>query len=394
MTVLVINCGSSSVKFQLIDLGGDETSTRQDDELKGVIERIGTETPDHMAALGLVAERVQAHLSKTGGNLTAIGHRVVHGGAEYSEPTLITDQVIETIDRLSVLAPLHNPANNDGIRAASRNFPGLPQVAVFDTAFHATMPKAHRTYAVPVEWEHEYGVRRYGFHGTSHAFVSRACAKWLQAERQINPANSRIVVLHLGNGASACAVAGGKSVDTSMGLTPLPGLVMGTRSGDVDPAVFGHLNRVADMSVEEVETALNRDSGMAGLCGDGDMRAIEARLAAGDEQAELAMNVYIHRIRSTIGAYIATLGGVDAVAFTAGVGENSETVRAKIATGLEGLGISLDANRNKGRGSDPSGIREISAASSTVSLLVIPTNEELEIATQTNQVITRLQQRG
>ncbi|MEM6898221.1 MAG: acetate kinase [Pseudomonadota bacterium] len=387
MTVLVVNCGSSSVKFQLIDPDAVETGANGTHEMKGLIERIGTEIPDHTAALAQVANQVQARLTKSGGKLTAIGHRVVHGGAEYSEPTLITNEVIETIDRLSVLAPLHNPANNDGIRAASRNFPGLPQVAVFDTAFHATIPRAHRTYAVPEAWERDYGVRRYGFHGTSHAFVSRRCAKWLEKERGIQPDTSRIVVLHLGNGASACAVAGGKSIDTSMGLTPLPGLVMGTRSGDVDPAIFGHLSRVAGLSVEEVETALNRESGMAGLCGDRDMRAVERRVAAGDKQAERAMDVYVHRIRSTVGAYAATLGGIDAIAFTAGIGENSETVRARVAAGLSGLGISMDANRNNSRGADPSGVRDISVDSSAAALLVIPTNEELEIATQTMRTV-------
>ncbi|MEM7005513.1 MAG: acetate kinase [Pseudomonadota bacterium] len=388
MTVLVVNCGSSSVKFQLIDPDAIESGAISTPEMKRLIERIGTEIPDHTAALAQVANQVQAHLAKSGSKLTAIGHRVVHGGAEYSEPTLITDEVIETIDRLSVLAPLHNPANNDGIRAAGRSFPGLPQVAVFDTAFHATIPRAHRTYAVPETWERDYSVRRYGFHGTSHAFVSRKCAKWLEKERGIQPDSARIVVLHLGNGASACAVAGGKSVDTSMGLTPLPGLVMGTRSGDVDPAIFGHLSRVAGMSVEEVETALNRESGMAGLCGDRDMRAVEKRVAAGDERAELAMDVYVHRIQSTVGAYVATLGGIDAIAFTAGIGENSETVRARVAARLSGLGISIDENLNEGRGAGPSGVRDISADSSAAALLVIPTNEELEIATQTVQALS------
>ena len=377
MTVLVINCGSSSIKYQLIDVDN------QDNDLKGLIERIGTEIPDHNAALAQVAKDVQQHISKTGQELTAIGHRVVHGGAEYSAPTLITDEVIDAIDRLSVLAPLHNPANNDGIRAARRSFPEVPMVAVFDTAFHASIPKAHRTYAVPVEWETKYGVRRYGFHGTSHEFVSRRCAQWLAHERHIDPSESRIVVLHLGNGASACAVSGGKSIDTSMGLTPLPGLVMGTRSGDVDPAVFGHLNRVAGMSLDDVEAGLNRESGMAGLCGDADMRAVEERAAAGDEQAQLALEVYVHRIRSTIGAYAATLGGLDALVFTAGIGENSETLRASVAGGLGSLGINLDPERNKGRGAGASGVRQISDDKSSVALLVIPTNEELEIATQT-----------
>ncbi|MEL8055959.1 MAG: acetate kinase [Pseudomonadota bacterium] len=387
MSVLVINCGSSSVKYQLIEPGRDGQADEGDSELKGLIERIGTDIPDHKTAMAEVAKTVQAYLAKTGDALIAIGHRVVHGGAEYSKPTVITTDVVETIDRLSVLAPLHNPANAIGIRAAAESFPGLPQVAVFDTAFHATLPEAHRTYAVPVEWEEQYGVRRYGFHGTSHQFVSGRCAEWLKVERGIAPEDSRIIVLHLGNGASACAVLGRKSIDTSMGLTPLPGLVMGTRSGDVDPAIFSHLGRVAGLSVEEVETALNRDSGMMGLCGVGDMRAVEELIQNGDQAAKLAMDVYVHRIRSMVGAYVATLGGIDAIAFTAGIGENSKLIRAHVAAGLSGFSLSIDPERNHGPGAGASGVKEISTPSSTAALLVIPTNEELEIATQTLQAI-------
>ncbi|MEO0908406.1 MAG: acetate kinase [Pseudomonadota bacterium] len=382
MTVLVINCGSSSVKFQLVDADPGHATGAGASALKGQIEQIGTRVPDHAAALDQIAQTVKAHLARTNGQLSAIGHRVVHGGTQYRDPAIINAQVIDAIDRLAVLAPLHNPANNDGIKAALRSFPGVPQVAVFDTAFHATIPEAHRRYAVPEKWEREYQVRRYGFHGTSHQFVSRRCAQWLEANRAIDPTVSRIVVLHLGNGASACAVLGGASIDTSMGLTPLPGLVMGTRSGDIDPAVFGHLNRVAGMSVEAVETALNRESGMVGMCADADMRAVESRIQAGDAQAEAAMAVYIHRIRSVIGAYAIGLGGIDAVAFTAGIGENSAYVRARVTHGLEWMGMAIDDQRNAEATLGPLGVSEISTDASAAALLVIPTNEELEIATQ------------
>ena len=382
MTVLVINCGSSSVKFQLVDANPAHATGAGPSALKGQIEQVGTQVPDHAAALDQIAQTVKAHLAQTNKQLSAIGHRVVHGGTQYREPTIITAQVIAAIDRLAVLAPLHNPANNDGIKAALRSFPGVPQVAVFDTAFHATIPEAHRRYAVPEKWEREYQVRRYGFHGTSHQFVSRRCAQWLEANRAIDPTVSRIVVLHLGNGASACAVLGGASIDTSMGLTPLPGLVMGTRSGDIDPAVFGHLNRVAGMSVEAVETALNRESGMVGMCADADMRAVESRIQAGDAQAEAAMGVYIHRIRSVIGAYAIGLGGIDAIAFTAGIGENSAYVRARVTHGLEWMGMAIDDQRNAEATLGPLGVSEISTDTSAAALLVIPTNEELEIATQ------------
>lgn len=388
MSVLVINCGSSSIKYQLLDVDDPKKNHSKSNDLRGLIEQIGTIVPDHTAALRMVANDVTEHLKKHKGTLTAIGHRVVHGGAQYSAPTLITNDVIDTIDRLSVLAPLHNPASNDGIRAASESFPDVPQVAVFDTAFHMTIPQAHKTYAVPEEWVTKYGVQRYGFHGTSHMYVSQLCTQWLHSEHQIIPANSRIVVLHLGNGASACAVKGGESIDTSMGLTPLPGLVMGTRSGDVDPAVFGHLHRVAGMSIDEIDFALNRQSGLLGVAGVSDMRVVEERINAGDKKAELAMGIYIHRIVSTVGAYAAILGGLDAVAFTAGVGENSSTVRARIAKGLSGFGIKLDDGLNRNLKTDPSIVKTISSATSSAALLVVPTNEELEIANQTLSALT------
>lgn len=382
MTVLVINCGSSSVKYQLVDT--DATTPIA----KGQVERIGSDgdgaVTDHAEALVRIAEEVASVLDRSGATLVAVGHRVVHGGGEYSAPEPITDDVLAAIERLAVLAPLHNPANAFGIRAAMTAFPGVAQVAVFDTAFHETIPEANRTYAVPRGWQRDYGVRRYGFHGTSHAYVSREATAWLADHRGIAPGQAKVVVAHLGNGASACAVLGGRSVDTSMGLTPLPGLVMGTRSGDVDPAVFGHMDRAAGMSAPEVEAALNRDSGLLGLCGDADMRAVEHRADAGDRDAELALEVYTQRIRSTVGSYVATLGGLDALAFTAGIGENSVGIRRRVVEGLGVFGLTLDAARNGAAGG---GIRPITTDASSVAALVIPTDEEGEIARQALAVV-------
>jgi acetate kinase len=383
VTVLVLNCGSSSVKYRLVDPTGAGQAAG------GQVEGIGTEVADHDTALVTVAGEVARHLEGAG-PLVAVGHRVVHGGADLVRPQLVTDHLLGAIDRLAVLAPLHNPANAQGIRSARASFPDVPQVAVFDTAFHATIPPAHRAYAVPREWEERYGVRRYGFHGTSHAYVSRRAAAWLAEQGRADLRESRVVVLHLGNGASACAVLGGRSVDTSMGLTPLPGLVMGTRSGDVDPAVFGHLARVAGMGADEVEAALNTASGMKGLCGDSDMRAVVARAGAGDASAQLALEVYAHRIRHYLGAYAVTLGGLDAVAFTGGVGERSPEVRELVLAGLDALGVVLDPARNQTV--DPSGRdpAPVSVEGSPVAALVVPTDEELEIATQTLSVVAAI----
>lgn len=383
MTVLVLNCGSSSVKWQLVDPTGPGRLAA------GQVERIGGSgegaVPDHDTALRTVAEEVAGHLGDS--PLVAVGHRVVHGGDRYTRPRIVDDALLADIEGLAVLAPLHNPANAQGIRSAMASFPGVPQVAVFDTAFHASIPAVHRTYAVPREWERDHGVRKYGFHGTSHAYVSRRASGWLAENRRIDLHDAKVVVLHLGNGASACAVLGGRSVDTSMGLTPLPGLVMGTRSGDVDPAVFGHLARVAGMGVDEVETALNKASGMKGLCRDSDMRTVVARAADGDEAAAFALDVYSHRIRQYLGAYAVTLGGLDAIAFTGGVGERSPEVRERVLAGLATLGIVLDEARNAAvepGGRDPV---PVTADVSPVTALVVPTDEEGEIATQTLSVI-------
>ncbi|MEV6856009.1 acetate kinase [Streptomyces microflavus] len=391
--VLVLNSGSSSVKYQLLDMRDRSRLA------SGLVERIGEETsrlvhtpltgggaeprertgriPNHEAALKAAAEELTADgLGLDSPELAAIGHRVVHGGLKFSAPTVITDEVLKEIERLVPVAPLHNPANITGIRTAQALRPDLPQVAVFDTAFHTTMPESAARYAIDVETADAHRIRRYGFHGTSHAYVSRKTAELLgKAPEDVN-----VIVLHLGNGASASAVAGGRCVETSMGLTPLEGLVMGTRSGDIDPAVVFHLKRVAGMSTDEIDVLLNKRSGLVGLCGDNDMREIRRRIEEGDEQAALAFDIYIHRLKKYIGAYAAVLGRVDAVAFTAGVGENSAPVREAAIAGLEEFGLAVDADLNAVRSGAP---RLISPEYARVAVAVVPTDEELEIADQT-----------
>ncbi|MEV5144584.1 acetate kinase [Streptomyces sp. NPDC052727] len=393
--VLVLNSGSSSVKYQLLDM-------RDSSRLAvGLVERIGEQTSriehtcltsgdtrehtgpiaDHDAALKAVAEELARDgLGLDSPELAAIGHRVVHGGMFFTEPTVIDDEVLTEIERLIPVAPLHNPANLTGIRTARALRPDLPQVAVFDTAFHTTMPEPAARYAIDPKIADRHRIRRYGFHGTSHAYVSRRTARLLGKD----PSEVNVIVLHLGNGASVSAVEKGRCVDTSMGLTPLEGLVMGTRSGDLDPAVIFHLARVGDMSMDEIDTLLNKRSGLFGLCGDNDMREIRRRIDEGDEEAALAFDIYIHRIKKYIGAYYAVLGTVDAVAFTAGVGENAAPVREAAVAGLEGLGLAVDPERNAVRGGEP---RLISPESARVAVAVVPTDEELEIATQTYALV-------
>ncbi|MFI6288206.1 acetate kinase [Streptomyces sp. NPDC051018] len=398
--VLVLNSGSSSVKYQLLDMpGGSRLAV-------GLVERIGEATSrlvhtplsgdgagsvqrersgpiaDHDAALKAVADELAADgLGLDSPGLAAIGHRVVHGGLRFTEPTVIDDEVLAEVERLVPVAPLHNPANITGIRTARALRPDLPQVAVFDTAFHTTMPEPAARYAIDTETADAHRIRRYGFHGTSHAYVSRETAKLLgKAPEDVN-----VIVLHLGNGASASAVAGGRCVDTSMGLTPLEGLVMGTRSGDIDPAVTFHLKRVAGMSVDEIDALLNKRSGLVGLCGDNDMREIRRRVEEGDERARLAFDVYIHRLRKYIGAYYAVLGRVDALVFTAGVGENAPAVREAAVAGLEELGLALDAGLNAERSREA---RVVSPPDARVAVAVVPTDEELEIARQTFALVS------
>ena len=396
--VLVLNSGSSSVKYQLLDmvegarlaLGlveriGEENSRLVHTPLAAGGERRESSAPvdSHEAALSALATELEADgYGLDSPELAAIGHRVVHGGLRFTQPTVVDEAVLREIERLVPVAPLHNPANITGIRTASALRPNLPQVAVFDTAFHSTMPEHAARYAIDVRTADEHRVRRYGFHGTSHAYVSRRTAALLGRE----PADVNVIVLHLGNGASASAVSGGRCVDTSMGLTPLEGLVMGTRSGDTDPAVVFHLGRVAGMSMDEVDELLNKRSGLAGLCGDNDMREIRRRIDEGDEAARLAFDIYIHRLKKYIGAYCAVLRQVDAVAFTAGVGENSAPVREAAVAGLEGLGLAVDAERNTAR--EAEGARLISPEGAGTAVAVVPTDEELEIAQQTYALVT------
>jgi acetate kinase len=398
--VLVLNSGSSSVKYQLLDMRdrsrlavglvekiGEETSVLSHTPLTGA--RAGTKRTqehrfaDHDEALQAVALELAADgIGLDSPELAAIGHRVVHGGLRFSAPTVVTDEVLAEIERLVPVAPLHNPANITGIRTAQVLRPDLPQVAVFDTAFHTTMPEYAARYAIDVETADAHRIRRYGFHGTSHAYVSRKTAELLGKD----PSEVNVIVLHLGNGASASAVAGGRCVDTSMGLTPLEGLVMGTRSGDLDPAVIFHLERVAGMSTDEIDTLLNKKSGLVGLCGDNDMREIRRRIDAGDKQAELAFEIYIHRLKKYIGAYSAVLGRVDAIAFTAGVGENAAPVREAAVDGLAELGLAVDAELNSVRSDEP---RIISPDYARVAVAVVPTDEELEIANQVFDLVSK-----
>jgi acetate kinase len=365
--VLVLNCGSSSVKYRLFDGAGTVA--------KGTVERIGEpggDAADHGAALRDVMAGVDLE------GLRAVGHRVVHGGTDFSAATVIDDEVVAAIERLVPLAPLHNPANLTGIAVARELLPDLPQVAVFDTAFHATIPAAGATYAIDADVARRFGVRRYGFHGTSHAYVARRTAALLGRPAE----DTDVITLHLGNGASACAVAGGRSVATSMGMSPVAGLMMGTRSGDIDPTVVFHLHRVAGMPIDDIERLLTSQSGLRGLTGDNDMRAVQRRRAAGDPAAVQAFEVYCRRITEYVGAYLAVLGRADAVTFTGGVGENSPQVRAASLAGLDGLGITVDPAGND------RGDSVISPAGSPVAVCVVATDEELEIATQARAVLS------
>ncbi len=391
--VLVVNSGSSSIKYQLVDVDSGEALAT------GLVERIGQEigafkhegpngvvkleqpVPDHESGMATVLALFAEHGPELdAASLTAIGHRVVQGGSVFAGPALIDDSVETAIGELATLAPLHNPAHLQGIRAARRAFPTVPHVAVFDTSFHQTLPAAAYTYAIDRDLAERYAIRRYGAHGTSHKFVSRRMAEILGKD----PAEVNVIVLHLGNGASACAVRGGVSVEVSMGLTPLEGLVMGTRSGDIDPAVLFHLQRVAGMSTDELDDLLNRRSGMLGLSGSSDMRDVHDAVAAGDERSRTALEVYYHRIKGYVGAYYAQLGHVDAIVFTAGIGENDDIVRINSLTGLERLGIMVDAARNEGRKKSET---LISPDGSEVAVWVVPTNEELEIAREAVQLL-------
>jgi acetate kinase len=365
--IFVVNSGSSSIKYQLVNV---ETGAAV---VNGLIERIGE--PGSKAKTHAAGMKIALDALGTGHDITAVGHRVVHGGSLFTKATVIDDEVEKQIEALSVLAPLHNPANLTGIRAARKALPDVPQVAVFDTAFHQTLTPEAYTYAIDSKLASAHAIRRYGFHGTSFRYVSRRAAQFLGRDL----AETKLIILHLGNGASACAIDGGVSIDTSMGMTPLEGLVMGTRSGDLDPAILSYLHREAGLDFDELDKLLNNQSGLLGLTGSGDMRDVQSKATAGDTQAEAALAVYRHRIRHYVGAYLAQLGRLDALVFTAGVGENSVALREQALVGLEGLGISVDPARNAAKASDA---RYISPDGSPVAVLVIPTNEELEIARQ------------
>lgn len=385
--ILVLNCGSSSIKYQMIDV---ETETLL---ARGLVQKVGDSTPgtiDHevtasggefhvdqlLANHEVALEGVFTMFREHGPNLDetiAVAHRTVHGGDRFAEPTLITDEVVQTLVDLSPLAPLHNPPGISGIEAARHLLPEVPHVAIFDTAFFVNLPAEAYTYAVNTELAAKTRLRKYGFHGTSHKFVSEEAAKLLGRD------DLKQIVAHLGNGASISAVDAGRAVETSMGLTPLAGLVMGTRSGDIDPGVIGYLARETGMDLAEVDNELNKRSGMLGMTGHTDMRDVDAAIAAGDQAARLGMDVYVHRLVFYIGGYATLLGGLDAITFTAGVGENSAEIRSEVCARLGVLGVELDEEKNKVRAKNP---RVVSTETSKVKVLVIPTNEELSMARQ------------
>jgi acetate kinase len=359
--VLVLNCGSSTVKYRVFD--GPDTVAR------GLAERLSTPA-DFDAALRSATSNIS--------DISLVGHRVVHGGESFQQATVIDDDVVKAIESLVPLAPLHNPPALNGIAVARQLLPDVAQVAVFDTAFHATIPAEGRTFAIDASLAERWAVRRYGFHGTSHAYVARRTAEILG----LDASAANIITLHLGNGASACAVRGGRSVATSMGMSPQGGLVMGTRSGDLDPTVIFHLHRVAGLPIEEIENSLTRFAGLQGLTGDNDLRSVLRRRSAGDTAATLAFDVYCRRIKEYVGAYLAVLGGADAITFTAGVGENAPAVRAAALSGLTALGIEVDPERNNANA------LVISPPGARTAVCVVPTDEELEIANQSRAALT------
>lgn len=397
MNILVVNCGSSSLKFQLIN------AETEDCIAKGLCERIGIEgsmisytpaggekektvTPmnDHTEAIRLVLEALtneKTGVVKSLDEIGAVGHRIVHGGEKFAEATIITDEVFKAIEECNELAPLHNPANLIGINACKKLMPNTPMVAVFDTAFHQTMPEEAYLYGLPYDYYRNYKIRRYGFHGTSHAYVSKRASEVLGEKYE----DLKIIVCHLGNGASISAVKNGKCVDTTMGLTPLEGLIMGTRSGDIDPAIIEFIAHKENKSIDEIMNVLNKKSGVLGLSDNlsSDFRDIEDGYFAGQENAVRAMNVFVYRVIKYIGAYIAAMNGVDAICFTAGVGENGPLVRTLVCKNLEYMGITLDEELNQKRGLD----LVITTPESKTKVLVIPTNEELMIAKQTAQLV-------
>mgnify|MGYP001630778726 FL=1 len=396
MKILVINCGSSSLKYQLIDMETEDVMA------KGLVERIGIEgsrikhetigkekktieTPmqDHKRALELVMESLtneEYGAIKSLDEIDAVGHRVVHGGEDFAKSVIIDDKVLKGIEDNVEIAPLHNPPNIMGIKACQRLLPDVKQVAVFDTAFHQTMPEESYIYALPYEYYEKYKIRRFGFHGTSHKYITNKAAEML--EKDVNEVN--LITCHLGNGSSICAVENGKSIDTSMGFTPLEGLAMGTRCGDLDPAILPFIMDKENLSTEEINTLINKKSGVLGISGvSSDFRDIEEARDQGNKRAKLALDIFEKRVRGYIGSYMTELDHVDAIVFTAGVGENSVEMRESIVAGLKSLGIKLDTERNNVRGED----RLISSDDSSTKVFVIPTNEELMIARDTKELV-------
>lgn len=397
MKVLVINCGSSSLKYQVLDMKNEGLLC------KGLVERIGIEgsiithektgmdkfklevpMKDHKDAIGHVIEAIKDEkhgVVASMDEIEAVGHRVVHAGEKYSESVLITEEVLKALDECVELAPLHNPPNLAGIVACKELMPGAPMVAVFDTAFHQTMPASAYIYALPYEYYEKYRVRKYGFHGTSHRYVSERAAAMLGKDIK----DLKIVTCHLGNGASLAAVKGGKCIDTSMGFTPLEGLIMGTRSGDIDPAIVTFISEKENLNPQQANDVLNKKSGVLGISGiSSDFRDLEDGAAEGNELAQLALDAFVHRVKHYLGAYIAQLNGVDAIVFTAGVGENAKGMRETICADLDNLGIVVDKKKNDVRGKET----VISADDSKVKVLLIPTNEELMIAKDTVNIVS------
>lgn len=400
MKVLVINAGSSSLKYQLLDMENEAVMA------SGIVERIGAENGslthkaekgdgstektelaqeicDHTVGVNLAIDLItdpEKGVIADKSEIDAIGHRVVQGGEDFSEAVRIDDTVKDKIHEISSLAPLHNPANLMGIAVAEHIFPGIPNVAVFDTEFHQTMPEKAFLYPLPYTYYEELKIRKYGFHGTSHKFVARKTAKVMGKNIQ----ELNIITVHLGNGGSVSAVASGKCMDTSMGMTPLAGIMMGTRCGDIDPAITGYIAERKQMTAKEIDFLLNNESGLMGICGKSDMRDIHSSIEAGDQRAKLAVEMFAYRVKKYIGSYYAALGTVDAIAFTAGIGENDDKTRALCCENLTGMGIELDLSKNVGRIGDP---KKISQERSRVQVWVIPTNEELQIAHDAVRVV-------
>jgi len=402
MKILVINTGSSSIKYQLIDLESEEVLS------SGLVEKIGSDNSiikhkystssegvkthkmnqaiaDHRAGLeivaGLLSDKTYGTIENPG-EIEAVGHRVVHGGEMFHQPAVVDDEIIKAIKDNIPLAPLHNPANLTGIEVAQAIFSDAVHVAVFDTAFHQTMPDYSFMYAIPYEMYEKHRIRRYGFHGTSHHYVALETARHLGKPLE----ELKIITVHLGNGSSMTAVKKGKSIDTTMGMTPLAGLIMGTRCGDLDPAVPFFLAENNSCTIERIDTMLNKKSGLLGICGKNDMREIHEQIATGCKKSELALNMLTNQIRKYLGAYIASMNGCDAIVFTAGIGENDDAVRAGACTGMDFLGIEIDHASNSTR---QEGIRDISGKNSKIKILIIPTNEELQIARETAEVIEK-----